>query len=809
LSEKVGTLTSSPIPLKVTHVKPSTLPTSPAMPSVSSKRSPTSNSFSPSRQPQTDSLIVTSSSSTPIGSTASTPAPIVCPDESFQWNPQKLFCERILMSCPKGFIMDKALGICRIPTGPIKECPKGYQLNTETWKCEDINECAAITSPCQHEQTACTNTPGSYYCSCERGYQLTVDRKCEDIDECTLHPTPCTIGKDCFNTRGSFECRRTMPCGFGYSLDMETQECVDIDECKSDANVCGPGMQCVNVRGGHKCEEVKCPPGLWRNSGGKCSLCKEGYNYNNRTHLCEDINECELPHMSRLCRPFENCVNRPGTFDCILKLICRKGTRLSPNGTHCEDINECQERYFECAEDEICVNEFGSYSCKSSPCLPSQIYDYTYKQCTCKTGFRLNEYEGCQDINECEDNPCGDNKQCINLIGSYSCYAKNACPQGMYRPNSLSACVDLDECINGEARCPVNMDCINTIGSYTCTCRKGYKKEKDECVDINDCIVYPKEMTCPDPVSTCVNTIGTYMCSCPAGYVWQDQPQRKCEDLDECQKDQGICGQGHKCINLVGSYRCQCARGYAIASNGKSCKDVDECSLRPRGRPTCPNGRCFNFPGGYQCQCPPGYRLGSGNRCEDIDECRESLSACAMNPYNRNQKSCINLKGSHKCVVNTCPPGYAKSYLGNGMKCKLDAFWHCEVGDGQCHRDRPYRLSYHFIELSTDVSTPHTIVRVDHSHLPTGNKRMSLLPKYAINTLTNKPINTDWLFQIDPSQTEGSVDIRLIGPLDFPAELLLELNLEVYHSHLFIGKSTAMIYLYVTRYPDDFSKDDQ
>ena len=42
----------------------------------------------------------------------------------------------------------------------------------------DIDECLNNNGGCDHK---CTNTIGSYYCSCEEGYQLTEDNhmKCE------------------------------------------------------------------------------------------------------------------------------------------------------------------------------------------------------------------------------------------------------------------------------------------------------------------------------------------------------------------------------------------------------------------------------------------------------------------------------------------------------------------------------------------------------------------------------------------------------------------------------------------------------
>jgi len=40
----------------------------------------------------------------------------------------------------------------------------------------DINECQQPVSPCQQD---CTNTQGSYVCSCDTGYVLQTDGTCE------------------------------------------------------------------------------------------------------------------------------------------------------------------------------------------------------------------------------------------------------------------------------------------------------------------------------------------------------------------------------------------------------------------------------------------------------------------------------------------------------------------------------------------------------------------------------------------------------------------------------------------------------
>ena len=45
--------------------------------------------------------------------------------------------------------------------------------------CLDIDECMDEDHGCN--QTSCVNTPGSYYCNCERGFQPVNFSECEGI----------------------------------------------------------------------------------------------------------------------------------------------------------------------------------------------------------------------------------------------------------------------------------------------------------------------------------------------------------------------------------------------------------------------------------------------------------------------------------------------------------------------------------------------------------------------------------------------------------------------------------------------------
>jgi len=70
-------------------------------------------------------------------------------------------------------------------------------------RCRDVDECAAFNGGCE---TRCQNTEGSYYCSCDSGYQLgTNNHECEDVDECATGNL-CPAGTICVNTWGSYHC---------------------------------------------------------------------------------------------------------------------------------------------------------------------------------------------------------------------------------------------------------------------------------------------------------------------------------------------------------------------------------------------------------------------------------------------------------------------------------------------------------------------------------------------------------------------------------------------------------------------------
>ncbi|KAL9961296.1 hypothetical protein ACROYT_G030208 [Oculina patagonica] len=109
----------------------------------------------------------------------------------------------------------------------------------------DLDECSTHTYTCD-VNADCTNTVGSYSCSCKTGY--TGDgQTCMDIDECSSNSHSCDVNAVCSNNHGSHTCT----CKVGYSGDGKS--CTDIDECVSGVHDCHSSASCTNTVGSFTC----------------------------------------------------------------------------------------------------------------------------------------------------------------------------------------------------------------------------------------------------------------------------------------------------------------------------------------------------------------------------------------------------------------------------------------------------------------------------------------------------------------------------------------------------------------------------
>ena len=180
--------------------------------------------------------------------------------------------------------------LCNNTVGSFEcACAEGYILGSNGRSCSDIDECQTA-GLCGH---ICVNTAGSYQCKCHSGFSLASDRsaclgkltnKCKqsafyilvliffpvDIDECLEANRRCE--HSCTNSIGSFQCS----CQSGYQLDSNNSTCSDIDECLS--NPCQ--QTCSNVPGGFHCD---CRSGYALNLDG--FSCTGNIQHSTSTHM--------------------------------------------------------------------------------------------------------------------------------------------------------------------------------------------------------------------------------------------------------------------------------------------------------------------------------------------------------------------------------------------------------------------------------------------------------------------------------------------------------------------------------------------
>ncbi|CAB4012544.1 fibrillin-2-like isoform X1, partial [Paramuricea clavata] len=487
-------------------------------------------------------------------------------------------------------------------------CNHGFQLSANRRTCNDINECViGGQTICEQE---CINLPGSFRCSCYEGHEPYPGRskRCRDINECELDLPDCHT---CTNIEGSYQCE----CNRGFTLSEDKKSCSDIDECLVNNGGCS--QLCVNEPGSYKCQ------------------CKKGfYPTDSESINCEDINECSGNDGKGNCS--YKCSNSIGSFNCS----CLNGYRLGDNQLTCFDIDECLINNGGCGQK--CVN------------LPS-----SYK-CACHDGYRKIGKNGadvvCTDIDECAD---GSHKcdtelgaTCVNEVGNYTCL----CPSG-YFPD-WNKCVDVNECLDMTIHSCHHL-CVNTPGSFHCTCLEGFSLVRDNktCIDIDECAESPCS-------HQCLNLIGSFICLCNNGFHLGND-SRTCLDINECEIVNGICDQ--ICINTNGSHKCECHHGYRLLNNGKTCVDVDECMEET----ACCDSLCNNHDGGYSCSCQEGHFLSRDNcTCQDTNECLVNNGGCDHN--------CNNTKGGFSC---SCRPGYKKDSSNSSRCVDIDE---CALENGGC-----------------------------------------------------------------------------------------------------------------------------
>ncbi|XP_066924468.1 uncharacterized protein [Clytia hemisphaerica] len=538
-------------------------------------------------------------------------------------------------------------GTCMKPN--ICSCQKGYkgkQCSTE------IDECQTTSGAKPVCDQICKNLPGSYMCSCKKGYQKINPRDplhptCINVNECSISQSLCQCSNPssscvatCHDSIGSYHCT----CSKGYKLSGK-HLCVDQNECSTNTHGCQ--HYCYNNHGKYSCG------------------CKNGYTLNPLDgKTCLDIDECKYANGG--CEQI--CHNKPGAYSCQ----CRKGFKLDADKRSCIDEDECST--FKPCDPTLgsCHNTRGSYSC------------------SCKPGYQL-DVKGvlCVDIDECLSQRHGCTHKCSNLIGSYQCI----CPIGYKLSWDRRTCEEINECKVGSHNC--QHLCSNTVGSYTCKCRPGFQLNPDgrSCKSL-PCRPLPDishgKLTCP---STNLGAVCSYACNngyrllgngqrqCQEAQKWSGLEER-CEPLDCPAPYPPMKGQlVQPCLQKFGS-RCvvKCNHGYhlkgtgflecSLANDAKStewnifdntCQVIELCKPNP-----CQNhGRCIMTSlNDYKCDCQgTGY---IGPICSKGIIQLPSFPTLSANKVTRNL--IVEAKPSQEIVIKPVVPNGVIIFHPNQLK---------------------------------------------------------------------------------------------------------------------------------------------
>ncbi|XP_066022870.1 uromodulin-like [Pocillopora verrucosa] len=155
------------------------------------------------------------------------------------------------LSAPAWFYIRRLNG--RAPLGSIPELP--------ALSCHEIkaSEGKYIISGMYWLDPTCKGKAKLIYC----------DMVHEDMDECKYNISNCDVNANCTNTYGSYKCT----CKVGYTGDGHS--CSDINECKGNHS-CHVNATCMNTLGSHVCQ---CHAGYTGN--GQSCTADPCYNYQN------------------------------------------------------------------------------------------------------------------------------------------------------------------------------------------------------------------------------------------------------------------------------------------------------------------------------------------------------------------------------------------------------------------------------------------------------------------------------------------------------------------------------------------------
>lgn len=589
----------------------------------------------------------------------------------------------------------------------VVTCNIGYQ---GAGPCMDIDECALANGGCGQ---ICSNTLGSFECSCEDGYVLGLDmRLCDDVDECTAGSHLCPSHTICENKVGGYECSCIPPLAtnaeggcelpLGSSCFPQVEMCAADTSCMAnndftEANclpnqilgaLCGPGIGgCIE---GSACnwsteqhEQMQCFP--VEGPGQACGVpgtgwCPDGFD-------CNPATQPDIYQWGGVCMP-QNPVGS----------LCGWGLGFCAEGASCWYMSDTSLQ-------GMCYPDYGLFQACGSGiggCGESlQCVTLTNGQSSCHPEVEIGEVCG-EGVAACD----ADVATCIVAtpdtttgICTALVFAGQACGPYIadcipfvkeigYGPGGLgfrcseqldgSALCALDVCNSPiPDLCSASQDCINTGLAHTCVCASGFDTVDGECIDIDECVV--DNGGCGDPANwVCTNVPGSVVCA----------PNVNCSGFFSNE-----CGDGYTCIYAgSGEDESLCVPAGDVADGGSCGGQLDcgaglmcifgvcsvpECTTT--GVTLCPGGQdclpyhwdgvpidvgycsipCTPFIGDPTCGtwgwCHPIAFVAGAGYCKEVSPANAALGE----PCSCNGAGCpaaTSCSAYHGCVDNQCRP---------------------------------------------------------------------------------------------------------------------------------------------------------
>ncbi|XP_026177296.1 thrombospondin-4a [Mastacembelus armatus] len=164
------------------------------------------------------------------------------------------------------------------------------------------------------------------------------------------------------------------------------------------------------------------------------------------------------------------------------------------DGVNCDDVDECQ--FNPCFPGVECVNTAPGFRCGKCP------LGYTGPEITgVGVSYAKSQKQVCEDIDEClklpEDGGCTANSHCYNTMGSFRC---GECKTG-FTGDQVTGCHGTRLCPNGQPNsCHTNAECIvERDGSISCVCGIGWAGNGYVCGKDTDIDAYPDDnLQCSD-----------------------------------------------------------------------------------------------------------------------------------------------------------------------------------------------------------------------------------------------------------------------------------------------------------------------